>query len=751
MKLQILIFLLCASLTVKAQKMDLPVLEQTDSTSLAKHLVTIAEKTIAAYQETDKKTYLDNLFRLQLTAKKYPDIETTLNLLEVEHYGDSITHNSIGFAYRAYAKTMAKQPVTKEAWQQYYKQSFQTVYQHLNKEEQTSISGYFATNIKDRKEKFTQELAKHRGHNSISIQEAIALCRAYIAYLTASTTLLLGQQQIAAIEAEKYLIDNDIIITLPNGSTIAGTLVRDKKNTQPLPVVMRYNIYAGLETALGKEIANKGYVGFIANTRGKRLSKDNITPYEYDGDDAYPIIDWISKQPWCNGKVGMYGGSYLGFSQWSALKKVHPALKTIVPQVAVGAGIDFPMQNGVFMSYALRWIRYVSNTKLTDEVDFSNTDKWDTIFTKYFTNGSSFRSLDQIEGKPAPLFQRWLDHPTYDAYWQNMVPQKEAYKNITIPILTITGYYDDDQLGAMHYYNEYQKWNKSNNHYLLIGPYDHGGAQGFPKKTLGGYAIDPAAVIPIDDLVFEWFDFTLKEGKRPELLKDKVNFQVMGKNTWQHVPNLAQMHNNAITFYLNQDDNQYQLVTTKPNKQNRISQTVDFKNRNQINVFKDTDVAGFPAVIQKELHPEEQMMVFESAPFDEAVTLSGALSAMLQISCNKKDVDIALQLYEKTKEGLYIALSNNLQRASHAKNKSKRQLLTPNQLETIPITNTFMIVKQIEKGSQIVIVLGVNKNPNWQINYGTGKNVSDETIADAEIPLQIQWHGNSSITLPVVK
>lgn len=528
-------------------------------------------------------------------------------------------------------------------------------------------------------------------------------------------------------------------------------MVRNKKITQPQPVVMMYNIYAGIETRLCKQIVNKGYVGFIANTRGKRLSNDAIEPYEHDGDDAYHIIDWVSKQTWCNGKIGMYGGSYLGFSQWSTVKKVHPALKTIVPQVAVGAGIDFPMHNGVFMSYALKWIRFVANNKLTDDTDFSNSEKWDNIFSNYYKNGTSFRSLDRLEGSVSPLFQRWLDHPVYDSYWQNMVPQKEAYANITIPILTTTGYYDDDQLGAMHYFKEYQKWNKNNNHYLLIGPYDHGGAQGFPKQTLGGYTLDPTADINIDKLIFEWFDYTLKDGKRPELLKDKVNFQVMGKNKWHHVASLAQMHNGLLTFYLGRDNDKYELLKTKPKKQTAITQTIDFKDRSKVYLSKDSDVTGFPVIINKELDLEKQMMVFESEPIEEPIAISGSIAASLKISSNKKDIDIALQLYEKTNNGQYFALSNNLQRASHSKDKSKRQLLTPDKIETINMTNNFITSKQLQKGSQIVIVIGINKNPNWQINYGTGKDVSEETIKDAEIPLEIQWYNNSSITIPVLK
>ncbi|MGH2664735.1 CocE/NonD family hydrolase [Flavobacterium sp.] len=734
-----------------AQKLYFPKTNYTDSITIAKNLPVLADKIITAYKEKDRSVYLDNIFRIQFAAQKYNDMQATLNAFGREILGDSTKNKYLGFGYKVHANTIARKPKTKSEFESTFNTVFHSLYKQLPKEDQPAADSFYTGSLADIKAGFELQVKTAQASDSIAIEDAITLCRSYAFYTFSSATLSLGKKILDAYEKEKYIIDNNIIITLPNGSTIAGTMVRNRTITEPQPVVMMYNIYASIELRLCKEIANRGYVGFIANTRGKRLSNDPIEPYEHDGDDAYHIIDWVSKQTWCNGKIGMYGGSYLGFSQWSTVKKVHPALKTIVPQVSVGAGIDFPMQNGVFMSYALRWIHFVANNKLIDRDAFGNSSKWDAIFTEYFKKGSAFRSLDRIEGKPSVLFQRWLDHPDYDAYWQNMTPQKEAFGQINIPILTTTGYYDDDQLGAMYYYKQYQKWNKSDNYYLLIGPYDHGGAQGHPSSQLGGHTIDEKANISITDVVFEWFDHILKEAKRPEILKDKVNFQVMGTNEWKHVPALDQMHNQQLTFYLGTENQKPALLQIAPKKTGSIAQTVDFKDRSEINIYSDSNLCGFTAINHESLNPEKQMLVFESKPITAPLTISGSLSASLKVSSNKKDLDIVIQLYEKTPDGHYFALTNNLQRASYTKDRSKRQLLKPNKTETITLHNTFIISKQLQKGSSIVIVLGVNKNPNWEVNYGTGKAVSEETMKDAAIPLEIKWHNDSSISIPILK
>lgn len=87
-------------------------------------------------------------------------------------------------------------------------------------------------------------------------------------------------------------------------------------------------------------------------------------------------------------------------------------------------------------------------------------------------------------------FQRWLNHPGYDSYWQNMVSQKKSYSNLNIPVLTLTGYFDDDQQGAMSYYKEHLKNNPSAINYLVIGPFDHGGAQSAARPLVMNYTHD---------------------------------------------------------------------------------------------------------------------------------------------------------------------------------------------------------------------------------------------------------------------
>lgn len=530
-----------------------------------------------------------------------------------------------------------------------------------------------------------------------------------------------------------YNIQDSVSIPTRDNIDISATIVQNKKNKKPLPAILFYTTYHQGESDqyFAKLSADKEYVGVVAYARGIRTDLKNYAPYEHEATDIYDIIEWISKQPWCNGDVGMYGGSYTGFSQWAAMKNPHPALKTIVPQVAVMPGYDTPMENNVQMNLGLYWPH--ANIYKKEPVRRSLPFEW-------FENGIAFKSMDSLAGYKNFIFQKWLSHPAYDKYWQSMVPTPEEYANIDIPILTTTGYYDDSQIGALQYFKNHNKYDKNPEHYLVIGPYDHWGGQRKPSQDLMGYEIDSVANINMMELAYSWLDYILKGKTKPEILKDKVNYQVMETNLWKHAPSLRKINNDTLTLYL--DD--ASLKTQKPQKKSFKKQTVDFADReNQNNYYT-------PQIIFDSLDASGGL-IFKTLPFETEFSINGSFSGNLSVTINKKDMDVSLALYELKPDGNYFFITRYVGRASYSLDPTKRNLLTPYQKETIAFENTRFVSKKIGKGSQLVILLNINKHPFEIINYGSGKPVFEETIKDAHEPLQIDWHNDSYIKLPVWK
>lgn len=545
-----------------------------------------------------------------------------------------------------------------------------------------------------------------------------------------------------------YDIQDDVLIKTRDGALISAIVVRKKGITTPQPIILQFTIYVRDRDIKGlKEAADNGYVGVMAYSRGKRLSPDEIFPYEHDGKDAYDVIDWTSKQSWCNGKIGMFGGSYNGFTQWASAKKLHPALKTIVPYVANRPGMGLPMENSVFINPNYEWAFYVTNNKTLDTVVGDDRKRFRTMQDKWWNSGTAYRKIDSIDGTPNKYLQKWLLHPGYDKYWQDMVPYKDEFAQINIPILSIDGYYNDSQISSLYYLREHVKYNKNAEHYLVIGPYGHFGAQKGGDPTINDYKVDPIAIFNTKKLTYEWFNYILKGGPKPAVLKDKINYEVMGANEWRHAPSLEKMSNGFLKLYLTntKSKDKYLLSDKKPAKSGFLPQEVDFANRE----ISNNDYYPDP-IIRKELDTINGYF-FISEPLDKPILVNGAFEGEIKALINKKDMDLGVVLYELMPNGEYFHLSYFLGRASYAKDITTRNLLVPNKIESIPFTNTRLVSKQLSKGSRLVVVINVNKNAFAQLNYGTGKDVSDETIKDAKEPLKIKWYNDSFVKIPIWK
>ncbi|MCF0055250.1 CocE/NonD family hydrolase [Dyadobacter sp. CY356] len=553
-----------------------------------------------------------------------------------------------------------------------------------------------------------------------------------------------GQQKPDLPDTTGYQIQDSVMIKTNYGITLSAVVVRKKGVRHKLPAALLYFIYSNANRSLteAKYAADHGYVGIVADARGKRLSPDKPEPYEHEVKDVHAVIDWITMQPWSDGSVGMYGGSYSGFAQWAAAKNLHPALKTIVPYVAAIPGLGLPMENNVFLTANYQWAFYVTNNKYTDEAVNNDNARWRRMRSKWWESGAAYNRIDSIDGTDNPWLQKWLSHPDYDDYWQSMVPYKKDFKNINIPVLTITGYYDDGQVSALEYLREHYKFNPGAEHYLIIGPYDHFGAQRGGSADLRGYKVDSLALINTRQITFQWLDYVLKGGKKPELLKDKINFEIMGANTWKHARSLEKMQGNEVRFYLDSIPGGALVLSEKrPLKPDFVYQKVDLGERKSYN----NDYYPDP-IIKKQIDSSNGLF-FMTRPFEKAVSVSGALQGQLKAVINKKDMDVGLVLYEITPDGSYFQLSYYLGRASYAKDMSKRKLLMPGKLETIPFYRSRLFSKQLQKGSKLLLVLNIDKNPFAQINYGTGKDVSFETVKDAGDPLEIRWSTHSYIKL----
>src|SRR5213593_2680633 len=240
-----------------------------------------------------------------------------------------------------------------------------------------------------------------------------------------------------------------------DGVKLNATVFTQHGQKEPLPVIFTFTPYIGDSyTDRAVYFAKHGYVYALVDVRGRGNSGGEFEPFVNEPRDGYDVVEWLAKQPFCDGKVAMWGGSYAGFDQWATAKELPPHLATIVPAAAAHPGLDYPSYNNIGMTYDVQWFTLTSGRAAQDNL-FGDSKFWRTKFLDAYKKHLPFKSLDSFVGNPSVNFQRILKHPTPDAYYDAMVPTIEQFKKITLPILTITGQYDGDELGALTFYRDH--------------------------------------------------------------------------------------------------------------------------------------------------------------------------------------------------------------------------------------------------------------------------------------------------------
>lgn len=240
-------------------------------------------------------------------------------------------------------------------------------------------------------------------------------------------------------------------------------------------------------------------------------------------------------------------------------------------------------------------------------------------------------------------------------------------------------------------------------------------------------------------------DYVLRGGPKPALLKDRVNFEVMGANEWRHAPSLNAMSAKRVPFYFSnvRAGDYLQLAADKPARAAATEHSVDLANRK---IWNNYNYYPFPIVGAKFRFITE--LQFLSEPFTKPVVLSGALTGVVNVTINKQDFDFGVTAFELMPDGTLFNLGYSLQRASYTKDPSRRRLLKPGQVTRIPFATT-VVSRKLAAGSRLLVFFDANKNPGAQVNHGTGNDVSDESVADAGEPLRIQLRNDSFIEVPL--
>jgi hypothetical protein len=402
------------------------------------------------------------------------------------------------------------------------------------------------------------------------------------------------------------------------------------------------------------------------------------------------------------------------------------ALQAIATTDPMAPGIDMPMAGSIFRNEAYRWAQRVAG-RSGDERDLDDDEAaWRALDENWYRSGRSYRELGQVNRRPNRYFQRWLSHPSYDRYWQKMIPTGEQFAKVDLPVLTIAGFYSLQQSAALHYFGEHQRHHPQADHWLVVGPWRAAAAQ-------------PA----LDELRYRWLDYVLKAAPRPATLGDRVNFVTQGADGWRHAPSLEAMGKGRLRLQLDPQrvEGGYLLARRDtPAAEGAVQLQVDWAPRGS----RRGTGKGTPA----ETGPGPGIahtLTFVSEPFAEATDVTGVPTGVLEVTLNRQDVDLTLALHEQRPNGDRIPLFDPpiAFRASYAADRTQRRLLQPGKRQRIELRSERLTSHRVPAGSRLMLTVSVIERADRQINYGSGKDVSEETAADGRQPLKLSLHAGS--------
>ena len=708
----------------------------------------LAERVIPVYQDPDGDRYLANLAALQLVAGDYATAYATrVSLQERRRKADLNRSADRGLIYDIYAHAKDLEAEKHILFGAAFATAFHEAFAQLDDQNAFASTQWLTGNPRGFRDALQKLFDKEKGKDRIEQDEAVTLIWTYMSFDAYRSASPLVASLVAEDEAQRYEVESDVPIPMADGSHLAATVIRPRRVTTSLPTLLEF-VPSDAPTD-AKESAAHGYVGVVAYpvamAGGTPRQPTHRAPFEHEGEDARLVITWIAAQSWSDGRVGMYGDGYGAYMPWAAAKHRPAALKAIATSAAMVPGIGMPMEGNIFQNWAYRWSFHMTAGKASDKARFTDEAQWRALDQKWYRGGLSYRDLGRVYGKPNPTFLRWLNHPSYDRYWQKFIPFRTDFAHLDIPVLTTTGYYAPSEPGDLYYFVQHHRFNPQADHTLLIGPYDDGALRRPPSASLRGYQLDSAALLDLHEIRFQWFDHVLKGATVPAPIKDKVNYQVMGTNEWQHAPSIEAMGPQALRLYLDPGtgESAHRLARKKRAVESSVDLIVKLADRRDGGVVPVTDIAGKGFATR-------DSVVFASDVLTAPTEFSGLLSGRLDFSVNKMDMDLNMALYELLASGRYVRLYGPAEefRASYARDRVHRHLLKAGERQTLNFRGQRLMSRQLQAGSRLVFVIGVNKRPDREINYGTGNDVSEESIADGKPAMKIKWFSDSYIDMP---
>ncbi len=567
----------------------------------------------------------------------------------------------------------------------------------------------------------------------------------------------------------KVSLTHDIPVRMRDGVTLYAD-VYTPEGDGPFPVLLMRTPYGKTQAQDSIQAhplwyARRGYIVAVQDVRGRWSSEGEWYPFAHEAEDGYDSVEWAAHLPRANGRVGMYGISYVGATQMLAAVAAPPHLACVVPGMTSSEYYDgWTYRAGALhLAFLESWaVMLAQDTARRRELRELEAD----LHARFSAAGLGFGTLP-LKGYEllrrdaiAPWFFDWLKHPTRDEYWERWSIERR-HTNIRVPAFHVAGWYDIFLDGSLRNYlglreraaNDRARTGQR----ILIGPWHH-----VPwAPMVSGWDFGPEARSQINDWQVRWFDYWLRGVENGVPDDPPVRLFVMGENRWREEREWPLSRAESTEFFLHS-----QGTANSLNGDGILSRDRCGDEEPDIFIYDPRSpamslggrsccrylISPMGPADQRPAEIHNGVLVYTAPPLQRDLEVTGPVSAVVFAATTARDTDWTVKLVDVHPDGRAINIADGILRARYRNTLSSPALLTPGEVYEyhVDLGATSNLFKA---GHRIRVEVSSSSFPCYDRNLNTGNAPGDEWIADCVVATQTVFHDAnrpSRIVLPLV-
>jgi uncharacterized protein len=575
--------------------------------------------------------------------------------------------------------------------------------------------------------------------------------------------LLLSPSTPGAAEPYAVVFEHNVPVKMRDGVTLNADIYRPAADGR-FPVLLQRTPYnKDGDHGFGLKAAARGYLVVVQDVRGRYTSEGEWYPFKHESNDGYDTVEWAAALPHADGRVGMFGGSYVGATQMLTAIAHPPHLAGICPVVtASNYHANWTYQGGAFQQWFNQsWTSGLAQDTFARQTGARNNamkGAWQLPLSTYpLFNPPADGKTPDATASLAPYYLDWLAHPSEDAYWKQWSIESHL-SDITVPMLTVAAWYDLFQDGSLRNY---------------IGVKAHGGTDAARRgqrlvvivgghagngPTIGDVDFGPASAFDEDETTLSWYDYLFK-GVQNVFAGKPVRIFVMGANGWRDEDDWPLARAQNTKYFLHSTG---QANSLRGN--GRLSTTPPGGEAPDRYVYDPRDPAptvGGPLCCdsshlkpgprdQRPVESRDDVLVYSTPPLTADVEVTGPVTLELYATSSAVDTDFTAKLVDVWPNGFAQNLTEGILRARYRASQEKPELMTPGQVYRFTI-EAWSTSNVFRKGHVLRLEVSSSNFPRFDRNLNTGEDNGDASrhvpatntiLHDAEHP--------SALILPVV-